>query len=141
MKLSKEQKQELIDALSHPWGRVSLKCDGYQISLVVKRSKGMTYRVVTYVNGSWDGKWMSGREEHPEQKFLRKSVTPAASKKFRDDMEKAVGKRNFKKMCVADPYWTATVTIYDVTWASGKAAINHLCKVCDSIEIVAEQAA
>ncbi|MCP1290715.1 hypothetical protein NK214_10995 [Chromobacterium sp. S0633] len=141
MKLSKEQKQELIDTLSQPWGRVSLQCDGYQISLVVRRSKGMTYRVVTYVNGSWDGKWMSGREEHPEQKFLRKSVTSAASKKFRDDMEKAVGKRHFKKMCAADPYWTAAITVYDVSWASGKAVINHLCKVCDSIEIVAEQAA
>ncbi|OQS39040.1 hypothetical protein B0T40_04435 [Chromobacterium haemolyticum] len=141
MKLSKEQKQELIDKLSYPWGRVSLQCDGYQISLVVRRSKGMTYRVVTYVNGSWDGKWMSGREEHPEQKFLRKTVRQVVSKKERGEMEKAVGKRHFKRMCADNSFWTATMTLYDVSWASGKAAINHLCKVCDSIEILIEQPA
>ncbi|QOD81407.1 hypothetical protein [Chromobacterium haemolyticum] len=141
MKLSKEQKQELIDTLSHPWGRVRLQCDGYRVDLVVERSKGMSYRVVTYVNESWQGKWMSGKEEHPEQKFLRKSVRPLVSQKKRDELEKAVGKRYFKKMCAEDPFWTATLTGYCVTWASGKAVINHLCKVCDSIEILAEQAA
>lgn len=139
MKLTKEQKQELIDKLSYPWGRVRLLCDGYQIDLMVERDKGLAYRVVTYVNGSWQGKWISGKESHPEQKFLRKSIRPVVTKAERERMEKAVGKRCFKKMCAEEPYWTKTITLYDISWASGKAAINHLCKVCDSIQISAKE--
>lgn len=137
MKLTKEQKQELIDKLSYPWGRVSLQCDDHKVDLVVKRTgKGITFRVVTYVDGRWEGKWMSGKEEYPEQKFLRKSVQPVARKKDKEAMEKAVGKRYFKKMCAEEPYWTKTITLYDVSWGSGRMAINHLCKVCDSIQIL-----
>lgn len=136
MNLTKEQKQQLIDKLSFPWGRVSLQCDGHKIDLSVERGKGMTYRVVTYVDGRWEGKWISAKETYPEQKFLRKSVRSVVSKKDRDAMEKAVGKRHFKKMCAEKSLWTATITLYDVSWASGRAAINHLCKVCDSIQVL-----
>ena len=139
MKLTKEQKQELIDKLTSPWGRVSLLCDGHKVDLVVKRSKGMRYRVTTYVDGRWEGKWVSGKEAHPEQKFLNKQVRPACPKKDKVAMEKAVGKRYFKKMCKEEPYWTKTITLYDITWASGRSAINHLCKVCDSIQIAPEE--
>lgn len=139
MKLTKEQKQELIDKLNYPWGRVRLLCDGHQVDLVVERAKGMRYRVTTYVDGRWEGKWMSDREAHPEQKFLNKQVRPAARKKDKDQIEKAVGKRYFKKICAEEPYWTKTITVYDISWASGRSAINHLCKVCDSIEIATEE--
>ncbi|WP_293766361.1 hypothetical protein [uncultured Aquitalea sp.] len=140
MKLTKEQKQELINKLSIPWGRVSLLCDGHKVDLVVKLCKGMRYRVATYVDGRWEGKWMLGSETYPEQKFLNKQVRPACKKKDKEAMEKAVGKRYFKKMCAEEPYWTKTITVYDISWASGRSAINHLCKVCDSIQIAPEEA-
>jgi len=140
MKLTKEQKQELIDKLTSPWGRVSLLCDGHKVDLVVKLCKGMRYRVATYVDGRWEGKWVSGKEAYPEQKFLNKQVRPACPKKDKAAMEKAVGKRYFKKMCAEEPYWTKTITLYDISWASGRTAINHLCKVCDSIQIAPEEA-
>ncbi|MXR36730.1 hypothetical protein [Craterilacuibacter sinensis] len=139
MKLTKEQRQELINKLDSPWGRVSLLCDGHKVSLAVERAKGMRYRVITYVDGRWEGKWMSGREEHPEQKFLNKQVRPVVSKKYKADMEKAVGKRYFKKMCAEESYLTKNITVYNISWASGRSAINHLCKVCDSIQIVTEE--
>lgn len=136
MKLSKEQKQQLIELLDTPWGRVRLQCDSYRIDLMVERYKGMTYRVVTYVNGRWEAKWMSSKEVHPEQKFLRKSVRQLTKKAERDQAEKNLGKRLFKKLCEKDSIWTATYTLYDISWSSGRAAINHLCKVCDSIQIL-----
>jgi hypothetical protein len=34
-----------------------------------------------------------------------------------------------------DKYINGSVTLYLPDWSSGKAAINHLCKVCDSVEI------
>jgi len=132
MKPTKEQREFLAGQLSHPYGSVDLMCDGYRVSLRVERYKSLSYRVVTYVNGVWKGEWISGTNSHPEQKFLRKSVRPTVSPAERAKLEKALGKRYVKK----DPYWSGSITLYCIDWGSGRAAISHLCKVCESIEIL-----
>ena len=133
MKLTKEQKEQLAAELSMPWGNVALLCDDYRIDLQVQRAKGtMTYRVMTYVNGQFMGQWMSGSKEFPEQKFLRKSVRPLYSAAKRAAMQKSLGKRNYAKYCKD---MDAKITMFMPDWASGNAAISHLCKVCDSVEI------
>ncbi|MCW3479714.1 hypothetical protein OL229_09085 [Neisseriaceae bacterium JH1-16] len=139
MTLTTEQKQELINKLSTPWGSVHLLCDGSRIDLVVEPCKGLKYRVTTYVNGHWKGEWIDGSKSFPEQKFLNKSTRPLVKKADLEKMEKTAGKRLFKKMCAEDSYWTKTITLYNPSWASGKSAINHLCKVCDSIQVVTEE--
>lgn len=136
MKLSKEQKDQVISRLSYPYGSVSLMCDGYSVTLQVRHVKGLTYRVVTYVNGWFKSEWAAAENACPEQKFLRKTVRPLASAKHKKEMEKIMGKR-----CVAkDPYYSATFTYYMFDWASGKAALSHLCKVCESVQVVEEPA-
>lgn len=137
MKLSKEQKDELAAKLAMPWGRVALRCDGYDVDLQVERHKAMTYRVMTYVNGHFKGAWISSKNEAPEAKFLRKSVRPNLSPAKRVKMEKMLGKRFVQK----DPFWSGSITLYLPDWASGKAALAHLCKVCESIEILTKDEA
>jgi hypothetical protein len=136
MKLTKEQRDKAIDDLSHPWGHVTLICDGYRIALRVERSKGMTYRVMTYVNGVYKGEWMFPKNECPEAKFLRKAVHLACSPKHKQEMEKIISKRRVAK----DPYYSKTFILYMPDWASGKAALSHLCKVCDSVQVAEPQA-
>lgn len=131
-KLSKEQKQAFIDELSKPYGRVFLLCDGYRITLSVERTSQLSYRVITYVNGVWEGKWMSGKNDFPEQKFLNRRERSVVTPKQKAQAEKAFGKRLVAK----DPWYSKKIVIYHISWASGKAAINHLCRVCDSIEIL-----
>jgi len=137
MKLTKEQKAELIEKLGHPYGCVTLMCDGYRIFLRVERASQLAYRVVTYVNGEWKGVWCSGIDSHPEQKFLNRKETPLAKPSEKAKMEKILGKRAVAK----DPWFTKKIVTFDLSWASGKTAINHLVKVCDSIEILADEAA
>lgn len=131
MKLTKEQKEKLGDDLTSPWGGVRLICDGYRIALVVERVKPMLFRVVTYINGQWRGEWCLGTKEFPEQKFLNKKTHRVHSPAFVKEMEKILGKRAVAK----DPEYRKTFHTYDITCPSGKAAINHLCRVCDSVEI------
>jgi hypothetical protein len=132
MKLSKEEINKLADDLSMPWGHVVLMCDGYRITLSVERlSKGMTYRVMTYVNGCFKGVWSDPKNEAPESKFLRKSVRPNVSPAKKREYEKALGKRFVQK----DSYFSGSITCYWPDWASGKAALSHLCRVCDSVQI------
>lgn len=132
MKLNKEQKDELARKLDTPWGQVELRCDGYDVTLSVQRYKGMQYRVLTYVNGSIKGEWFRGDKPAPESKFLRKSVRPNLSPSQRKEWEKKLRKRFVKN----DPFASGSVTLFLPDWASGKAAISHLDKVCDSIEVI-----
>ncbi|MFZ6687529.1 hypothetical protein ACO0K0_07260 [Undibacterium sp. SXout11W] len=131
MKLTKEQKEELAQKLRLPWGRVELLCDGYTVTLNVERYKELSFRVVIYVNGKWDGKWFDAKKEFPEQKFLRKSVRQLVSTAERKKAEKAFGKRAVAK----DKFWSGSITIFTCDWLSGKAALNHLCKVCESVQV------
>lgn len=137
MKLSKEQKDKLAETLSTPWGSATLICDGFRIGLQVQLAKAMTFRVVTFVNGVWKGDWCSGTSEYPEQKFLNKRTHRAVSPAIKAKMEKIMGKRALAK----DPYYSKTFVAYDVSWPSGKAAISHLCRVCESVEIAPPSAA
>ncbi|MBR7793803.1 hypothetical protein KDM87_14485 [Undibacterium sp. FT147W] len=134
MKLTKEQKDELALKLNSPWADVKLICDGYAITLRVERSKALSYRVATYINGEWRGEWFSNEKEFPEQKFLRKAVRALWSPAKRKEAEKMLGKRHVAK----DPFWNKTITYFSCDWPSGKAAINHLCKVCESVQVAPE---
>lgn len=135
-KLTKEQKQVLIDELGIPYASVNLLCDGYRITLSVTRTTQLAFRVVTYVNGFWEGKWMFGSEIYPEQKFLNRRERAVVTPKQKAQAEKVFGKRAVAK----DPWYSKKIVTYDVSWASGKAAIDHLCRVCESIEIVEHEA-
>ena len=132
MKPTKERKDKAIEDLSLTFGSVELMCDGHKVHLRVERGNGLTYRVMTYVDGWFHGKWCDGKTEYPEQKFLNRRIVKACSAKTKAEHEKILGKRAIQK----NPYYSATFTIYKPDWASGKAAINHLCKVCESVEIV-----
>ena len=139
MKLSKEQKDQAIEALNLPWGRVTLRCDGYLVTLVMQRfgKASLTYRVSTYVNGRIEWSWCSEKTMAPESKFLRKSVRPNVGPAKRKEVEKALGKRAVKK----DPFWSGSVTLYLPDWANGKMAVNHLCKVSESVELLSAEEA
>jgi hypothetical protein len=138
MKLSKEQKDDLVETLNLPWSCVNLRCDGYVVTLAVRRFKGgIKYRVMTYVNGKFDSAWSSEKNAAPEVKFLRKSVRPYLTPTERREAEKVLGKRKVAK----DPVYNGSLTLYLPDWATGKAAINHLTKVCDSIELLTVEAA
>lgn len=132
MKLTKEQKESVISDLSQLFGRTTLRCDGYEITLQVERFKGFKYRVMTYVNGTLNGNWISPKNEAPESKFLRKVTRPNISAVKRLKLEKSLGKRYVAK----DPYWSGSFTVYMPDWHAGSAAVNHLCKVCESVELV-----
>jgi hypothetical protein len=135
--LTKEQRADLAETLASPWGAVALICDGRRVDLQVQRERGpsITYRVMTYIDGKFRGSWCKG--DTPEAKFLRKRVAPLTSPARRKEAEKALGKRWVAKQ----PFYTATHTFWHPDWPNGKAAINHLCKACESVEIAPEAAA
>ncbi len=132
MKPTKEQLTQLALQLGFPYGRVTLMCDGYRIVLEVRLWKPMHYRVLTFVNGEFKGAWTNAEKVVPEQKFLRKQVTTLFKPADKKKAEKALGKRYVQQ----SKLYSGTFTQYCLDWASGRAALSHLCKVCESVEVV-----
>ncbi|MCX7172446.1 MAG: hypothetical protein NT159_00585 [Proteobacteria bacterium] len=136
--LTKEQRAAAAQELASPYGRaVHLLCDGRRVSLQVQCASktGLKYRVMTFVDGQFMGAWCKG--DTPEAKFLRKHVHSLVSPARYKQAEKVFGKRAVAK----DPFWNKTFTQYHPDWASGKAAIDHLCKACESVEFAPEMKA
>lgn len=135
--LTKAQRAELADKLASPWGEVILICDSRRITLQVQRCAGATiaYRIFTFIDGEFRGAWMKG--DTPEARFMRKQVRRLISPARRKEAEKLCGKRWVAKQ----PLYSETMTTYLPDWPSGKAAINHLCKVCESVEITQRESA
>ena len=134
-KLTKEQLEALALNLTFPFHLVKLMCDDYVISLSVqpKNKGGMSYCIAMYIDGHIKGMWYSSANEHPEQKFLNKRINPLYRKSDIAKVEKEHGKRAAKRF--VDKY-QKTLVFYSPFWPSGKAALNHLNRVCESIEVL-----
>lgn len=134
VKLDKAIKDKLIEELSHPYGRVSLMCDGRKITLDVGQYKPLKYHIAVYVDGIFMGKWLFKGANHPESKYLYVVKKPVFSPTRKSAIIKAFGIRAAKKQFNLDEKIEGLMPCFP----NGRMAINHLCKVCDSIEVINE---
>lgn len=132
-KLTKEQKQTILDKLRLPYSRVKLKCDNDIISLTVEQTKPLKFEICVYVNGSFKSAWLNPDKQYHEQKYLyvrTKCFLKAELKKFY--------LKTFGKEFLNERIKEATHTLYYAFFPSAKSAISHLCKVCEHIEIITD---
>lgn len=137
--LPKSVKDDLIFQLGSPWASVALECDGYRVDLQVQRGKGLSYRVMTYVNGVWKGAWFDAKASYPEQRFARRCERPLNSKKQRESIMKAApafGRKGSPDRKAWEARADATYAYIDPTFASGRAAINHMLCVSEVVRVI-----
>lgn len=128
--LPKDQKERVTSALSLPYGRVELIADGFAVLFQVHEVKALHYRVMVYVNGVFHGKWLLN--DHPESKFYREVQHPVWTPAEKSRLVKQFGKRLAEKEFGISKTFIARRTDF----ASGKAALSHLLKVCDAVSVV-----
>lgn len=133
-KLTKEQKQTILDELSHPYSRIQLKCDNDIISLTVEQTKPLKFEICVYVNGSFKSAWLNTDEQYHEQKYLY-----VRTKCFLKAEHKKLYLKNFGKKFLNEKIKEATHTLYYAFFPSAKTAISHLCKVCEHISIIQDE--
>ena len=120
----------LIEArLSYEFGKVQLDCDGYLLSLYLRKISKMRLGIIPYVNGIMKGEWLlmsaaseEGRRFYPtcsRQVFNKKEL--ARLKKITGKRE-LVGKISYRKMY----------------WGSFRALKRHLIQHNDRICFVNE---
>lgn len=115
--------------LSYPYGRVSLRCDGYDVTLIVSVIGKLKLGIVVYVNGKADLSWLN-KDCEERNKFLCQKEKPlycSAAAKVEKKLAKLCKRpsRHDKKYTYWLPYWT------NVT-----ALRRHFCKHNTDIQLV-----
>lgn len=137
MSLSKEQKAFILKQLESQFNHVELNCDGFIIGLILKPYK-MRLVIDIYINGVFKGEWLGFTKEHPETKYLPIKRKAFFTPKRKAEIIKVFGKRAAKKMF---PKLDEVHESRSCFFTSPQAALSHLIKVSDSIELVGELAA
>ncbi len=125
-----EQWQQIEERLSHPYGSVKLKIDGYDISLQVKPIGPRRQAIAVYVNGWIKGKWL-GKSCPERDRFCCPKEKSLHTKKAQASFIKVFGKRRaekygyMKKLQLWYPYWT-----------SFRRLKSHLVKHNERIELI-----
>lgn len=114
-------------------------CDGFDVSLqaVSLSETTLKYGVMTYVSGKFEGKWLVN-ERAAERKFMRPRERFVFSAKVRNEITRKYSKRLLKE------YWpniSKKISYVEPIWPGGKSAIDHLCRVCESVEIAPDKKA
>lgn len=138
MSLSKEQKEFILKTLDSQFQMVYLMCDGYEVSLQLERVQNLKLAIGIYVNGWMKGDWLLHPADHPESKFLPIRSKALWKPKQKQEIIKTFGKRQAYKNF---PSLDEKIEMKGSHFSSGRAALNHLIKVSDSIELLAEMAA
>lgn len=126
-----EQKWKLVEQeLNCIFGSVNLECDGYKLYLRVEKAKSLKHVIAVYVNGYIKGKYMS-KDSEVGQKFYFKSQKYLWSKKQRDRMLKAFGKRAYKKN-----NWDEKYTNYLPYFSSFRTLKKEFTANCKEIKLL-----
>lgn len=136
MALTKEQWKEIEEQLSSSYGRVELRCDGYEITADMQKLKNLRYCIAVYVDGVIKGEWMKGEHVIP-LKFHREKKIFLYPEKMRSDAEKKLANRRLDK--VLRGFYEERlrhISFWDPYWTSPSAFCRHIRKTCQSIEIV-----
>ncbi|PLX97299.1 MAG: hypothetical protein C0621_00105 [Desulfuromonas sp.] len=135
--MTKVDREKIEKALDGLYGRVVLNIDGFKITLVRGRISKNQLGVVIYVNDEVKGEWLGSERDNPVQKFMRRSerfLLPAKERASQKKFEKKYGKRRCRELGYRDP--DAKYVCYLPYWSTGKAALRHLIKVGETVEIV-----
>jgi hypothetical protein len=134
---TKEQWAEIEKSLSGYFGRVELRCDGYNVIASIERVAHLKEGIVVYVNGCWKGEWYDGKADEARKfhREMRRFLYPARQR------EEARKKLKSRRLHASLRDWYTGVAERSIStwapyWTNAKAFTRHLRKTCADIELV-----
>ncbi|TEB10659.1 hypothetical protein [Pelotomaculum propionicicum] len=130
--MNPQEWKEVEKSLENFWSPVSLKCDGYEVTFVLRRISQMKNGIVVFVNGVFELRWLLEDCEE-RRRFLCPMEIYVYSKKQREGLKK-FSKKLRKSVGLPDP--DTKHTYYRFYWTSFISLKKHLIKNNKSIELV-----
>jgi len=113
------------------YSNVRLKCDGYEVTLVLGRIAQFENAILVYVNGEMRGKWLT-EDCQERRRFMQPVKKSLYSQKQKAAMKKM--SKKFRTKYDIDP--DKAYTYYRPHWKSFNSLKRHLIKHNESIELV-----
>lgn len=129
--MTKEEWKEVEEKLKRLWDIVKLKCDEYEVGLVLERHGQFKNEIMVYVNGEFKHEWIN-KECEESRRFLRKVTRALYSQKKKQAYNK-LSKRVRKQLNIDID---KTFRYYLPTWTSFNSLKRHLIKENSSIELI-----
>jgi len=126
--VTSEEWKKIEENLKSFYSSVKLKCDAYEVTIMLQRISPMKNALVVYVNGHIKGEWLTNDCEE-RRRFLRPVTKSCLSAKDKKRLKKH-GKKFLREMEEKSKY-----TYYDPYWTSFRALKKHLIDHSDSIEL------
>lgn len=127
--MTKEEWDKVDKSMQSPYGRVSLLCDGFKITVETGLYKRRLSSII-YVDGVFKGAWMLEDCEE-RRRFFR----PVKKLLWRRKMTKGFSKKTLKSLGI-DP--AETRISFTAEWSSFRTLKTHLIKNNTSIELAPE---
>ena len=128
--MTKEDWKKVQEAWPQPYRSIKFECDGYELLLQPTIHKMKLTRLV-YINGWMKGVFLNDCEERT--RFLRKSEHFVFPKKFRDEMLKIYGKRQYNRR--KDEFEQKLIA-HHIDWSSFAAFKRHLTANNKDIKLI-----
>ncbi|MDV4263339.1 hypothetical protein ACG9XY_12490 [Acinetobacter seifertii] len=135
MALTKEQKDFILQRLDNQFSSVKLKCDEYEVSLYLTRVQNLKLAIEIFVNGYFKMTWLLNPDQHPESKYYPNGTQALFKPSAKAKLFKEFGKRRAYKFF---PNLDEVITFKRTHFSTARAALTHLIKVSDSIELITE---
>lgn len=126
--MTEEQWKQAERQLSSLYGKVKMKIDGYEITVVVEPMKGMKLVLMVYVNGYFRGKWLTEDCDIRRRFYYcsKRSLLNAKAKKRLQREKKAIREEIQKEM---------EYTTFSPYFGSFRTLKSHFIKNNQSIEL------
>jgi len=128
--MTKEDWDKVDRSMQSPYGRSSLLCDGFEITIETGLYKRKLSSII-YVNGHFKGAWLLEDCEE-RRRFLR----PVKRLVWKKKITKGFSKRSLKSLNI-DP--TEVRICFSHEWTSFRSLKAHLIKNNTSIELAPEK--
>ncbi len=132
--MTKEEWDLVKTSLADAYGRVHLVVDGFNLSLQVTRVAPMKYEICPYVNGKFEGRWLTQKTEEAVR-FMRPQKVSLYSPKDKAALTKGLSKKQIRELI---PNLDVTKTYYTWGWSSFVSLKRHLLANNQSIELKKE---
>lgn len=137
MPLTDEQWKEIESTISMPYGRVNLKCDGHDITAVMKQIKPMRFGIAVYLDGRINFKKLFDKDEVAMKFYPLKTRSLFTGKERAAALEisKQRGLDKELKKLFKEKAEAKLSALYPY-WSSAKAFCRHIRKNCTEIELI-----
>jgi len=133
--MSTQEWKQIEECLKSFYSPVKIKCDGYYVTLCLRRLDQFKNGILIYVNGEIKGKWLLEDCEE-RRRFFRPVKKSLYSRKQKASLKK-ISKRLRQKAGLSDP--EINYTCYYPYWKSFRALKTHIIKNNSDIELELEQ--